>query len=296
MILIDYNQVFISALMIQIGSKPGAEIQEDLVRHMVLKNILSYRKKFKQEFGEIVICADDMNYWRKTAFPYYKASRKKLRKASGFDWNAIFTTLDKIRNELKEHFPYKVIKVSTAEADDIIATISKISQDMDNPDSMFEEPVPILILSGDRDFLQLQKYPNVRQYSPIKKRFLKTDSPTRVLREHIMRGDESDGVPNFLSPDDTFVNPAGRQSPMYTKKVDAWLNIDPKDYPKTFSDIEMKRYDRNKALIDLSHIPTHIEDSIVEEFNKEPQGKRNKLLSYFIKNKLKLLTEDIGDF
>jgi 5'-3' exonuclease len=195
MILIDLNQVLISNLMQQIGSNPKVKLDEGLIRHMVLNSLRSYSKQFRSKYGEIVIACDSKKYWRRDVFPFYKAHRKKDREKSEFDWHLIFETLNKIRDELKANFPYRVIEVEGAEADDVIGVItarSALDQD-------------ILILSSDKDFVQLQKYPNVSQYSPILKRFVKTEDPHQYIREHIIRGDKGDGIPNFLSPDNTFV-------------------------------------------------------------------------------------------
>ena len=50
MIIFDYNQVAISNLMEQIGYSK-TEVQEDLVRHMILNTIRTYVKKFKKTHG-----------------------------------------------------------------------------------------------------------------------------------------------------------------------------------------------------------------------------------------------------
>ena len=209
MILVDYNQVLISSLMAQPNlHKEG--IDKDLIRHMVLNSIRMYRNKFYNRFGEVVVCCDNRNYWRKIKFPQYKAHRKKLRETSSHDWNAIFECLNSMKAELKKYFPYKVLEVCTAEADDVIGTICE----------KLNDGSAILILSGDKDFMQLQRYAGVEQYSPILKRYLRCDNPERFLKEHIMRGDKGDGVPNFLSADDTFVTDS-RQTPLSKKKIES---------------------------------------------------------------------------
>ena len=200
MILVDLNQVAISNLMVSLNSYgKGTEVNEDLVRHMVLNSLRSYRVKFNEEYGELVICCDNRKYWRKEIFPFYKASRKKYRENSDYDWTLIFETINKIRDELKEVFPYKVIDVLGAEADDIISVLTN------NYATGWLSEEKILIISGDKDFMQLQKYKSVSQYAPVLKKFLRTKNPDRFLKEHILRGDPGDGIPNFLSPDNSFV-------------------------------------------------------------------------------------------
>lgn len=294
MIIIDMNQTLISTLMAQIGSNPNAEISEDLIRHMVLTTVLHYKRKFAIDYGNLVFAADDKNYWRKDIFPYYKAGRKKSRDKSGFNWKLIFDCLNKIRDELREHFPYKVIQVPRAEADDIIATLCKFTQENLISNVLDDSKEPVLIISGDKDFMQLQKYDNVAQYSPMQKKFLKTDHPDLFLKEHIIRGDEGDGVPNFLSDDDTFVVDTKRQTPIRQVKLDVWLSQPPEAFCETPE--MLTKYERNRKLIDLSNVPVEVEQAIINEYKAPIRGDRSELFNYFIKNRLRYLLEDIGEF
>ena len=286
MILLDLNQVMIANLMIQIqGGK--ADLQEDLIRHMVLNSIRLYRQKFR-DYGELVICADDKNYWRKDVFPYYKAHRKEDREKSDLDWKMIFETLNKVKSEIKEYFPYRVIQVARAEADDVIGTLTnKFGVYLNN-----ETNERILILSGDKDFGQLQKYANVEQFSPVTKRWVKVPDPRRFLREHIMKGDRGDGIPNFLSNDSCIVAKE-RQKPLASKKLNLWVDQEPED----FCNEEMLRnYKRNEQLVDLDFVPNEIRNEVNRQYEEYEIPDRKGLLNYFIKNRLKLLTECIGDF
>ena len=286
MILVDMNQVTISNLMMQIGSKQQNDVDENLVRHMVLNSIRMYRSRFQGEYGELVLCYDSKKYWRRDYFPNYKSNRKKDRANSGLDWNTIFETLNNIRDEIKETFPYKVLEVEGAEADDCIAAIV---QHVAETPSEFEH---ILILSGDKDFIQLHKYNNVQQYSPTVKKFIKDINPDIYIREHVLKGDRSDGVPNFLSPDNTFVDEL-RQKPLTKKKLETWIDLEPTDY---CSDEMLRNYQRNKTLIDLECIPSDLKVRILEEYQNAEHGDRSKLLNYFINKRLKNLMNDIGDF
>tara|TARA_B100001094_G_scaffold102159_1_gene98311 strand:+ start:639 stop:1499 length:861 start_codon:yes stop_codon:yes gene_type:complete len=286
MILVDMNQVTISNLMMQLGSKRDNELDENLVRHMVLNSIRGYRSRFHEAFGEMVLCYDSKKYWRRDYFPNYKSNRKKDRANSGLDWNTIFETLNNIRDEIKETFPYKVLEVEGAEADDCIAAIV---QHVAETPSEFEH---ILILSGDKDFIQLHKYNNVQQYSPTVKKFIKDINPDIYIREHVLKGDRSDGVPNFLSPDNTFVDEL-RQKPLTKKKLETWIDLEPTDY---CSDEMLRNYQRNKTLIDLECIPSDLKVKILEDYQNAEHGDRSKLLNYFIKKRLKNLMNDIGDF
>jgi hypothetical protein len=288
MILLDLNQVMISNLMMQPGIASGG-IDENLIRHMVLNSIRMYNVKFKAEYGDLVICADDKKYWRKDLFPYYKAARKKSREDSPYDWNLIFETLNRVRDEIRENFPYKVIQIDKTEADDVIGTIC-INYGVELRNSQSEK---ILILSSDKDFMQLQKFANVDQYSPMAKKFLKTSEPIKFLKEHILKGDRGDGIPNILSSDDTFITEA-RQKPVTEKKLNTWVAQKPED----FCDASMLRnYQRNESLIDLSKVPSEYTDRILTAYRspKEVKGK-DKVLNYFIKNRMKQLMEHIQEF
>ena len=286
MILVDMNQVTISNLMMQLGSKRDNELDGNMVRHMVLNSLRAYRSRFHDAFGEMVLCYDSRSYWRRDYFPNYKSNRKKDRANSGLDWNVIFETLNSIRDEIKDVFPYKVLEVEGAEADDCIAAIV---QHIAETPSEFEH---ILILSGDKDFIQLQKHNFVKQYSPVLKKFVKDIDPDIYIREHVLKGDRSDGVPNFLSPDNTFVDEL-RQKPLSKKKLETWIDLDPSDF---CSEEMMRNYQRNKTLIDLECIPSDLKANILEDYQNAEHGDRSKLLNYFIKKRLKNLMNDIGDF
>jgi len=286
MILVDMNQVTISNLMMQIGSKRKNDVDENLVRHMVLNSLRMYRSRFGEEYGELVLCYDSKKYWRRDYFPNYKSNRKKDREASGLDWNLIFETLNNIRDEIRDNFPYKVLEVEGAEADDCIATIVEYVSTTPNA---FEK---VLVLSGDKDFIQLQKHSFVKQYSPVLKKFVNGQDPRLYIKEHILKGDRSDGIPNFLSSDNTFVDEL-RQKPLAKKKLETWVDLEPEDF---CTEEMMRNYQRNKTLIDLDCIPSDLKVTILEEYQKPPKGERSKLLNYFIQKRLRNLMNDIGDF
>jgi hypothetical protein len=286
MILLDLNQVMISNLMIQIKGK--SDLNEDLVRHMVLNSIRMYRQKFVKDYGELVICCDDKNYWRKDLFPYYKAHRKEDREKSDLDWGAIFDALNNIREELKQYFPYRVIQVPRAEADDIIGVLTeRHGVHLRNDDSE-----KILILSGDKDFGQLQKYVNVDQFSPITKKWIRITDPFRFLKEHIMKGDRGDGIPNFLSNDSCIIAKE-RQKPLSSKKMESWIDLEPEQF---CDETMLRNYKRNEELVDLSCVPNDIRNQVIQMYDKYEIPERKGLLNYFIKKRLKLLIEHVGEF
>ena len=282
MIIFDFNQVAIANLMEQIGSSKTA-VDESLVRHMILNTIRTYVKKFKAEYGnDIIIACDNKKYWRRDVFPHYKAHRKKARDSSGHDWNSIFECLNKIREELRGHSPYKVIEVDTAEADDIIAVLSMRHSATEK----------VMILSSDKDFAQLQKYPNVEQYSPILKKFIKEPLPSAQLKQLVIRGDKSDGIPNILSKDDVFVEGV-RQKPITEAKIINWMNQRPEEF---CNDEMLRNYKRNEMLIDLTQIPETLKQSIIDTYESTKGHTRQEFMNYMVANRLKNLIEVIDEF
>ena len=280
MILIDMNQISLASVMMHLNMNKATKPDENMVRHMILNSMRMYRTKFKDEYGELVLCYDSKHYWRRDYFPQYKAGRRKTRKDSNLEWDSIFECLNSIKQELKDYFPYKHLEVYGAEADDIIAALC-LELEFDNGKT--------LILSGDKDFIQLQKYKNVSQFSPITKKFVNGVDPELYLKEHILKGDTSDGVPNVLSPDHTFTEGL-RQRPLGKKKMTVFME---NGFPTT--EIE-RNFERNEKLIDLSKSPKDLYIKCLEEYKSAPEGDRSKLLNYFIQKRLSNLTESIGEF
>ena len=278
MIIIDMNQISLASLMMHLNMTKEKTVDEGMVRHMILNSIRLYRNMFKEKYGEVILTYDSKHYWRRDYFPQYKMNRKKARENDSKDWDNIFGVLNKIKAEFKEYLPYKYLEVYGAEADDIIGTLCK------------QEFEPIMIVSGDKDFIQLHKYENVNQYSPILKKHVNGHNPDTYIRTHILKGDTSDGVPNVLSPDITFTEGL-RQRPLGKKKIETWL-----ESMDSMPDEAKRNYQRNEKLINLDKIPQELEEQILSEIDEAPHGDRSKLLNYFIDNKLKELTESIGDF
>lgn len=278
MLIIDLSQFMISSVFAQMGNTKGVQVEEDLLRHILLNSIRAVKTKYK-DYGDVVIACDDKNYWRKDIFPYYKAHRKKAREESDIDWNTIFGCLDKFKEELRENFPYKVIQVPRVEADDIVAVLTK-----------HYHAEGIVIASSDKDYQQLQAYPRVTQYSPILKKEINCSYPDQFLLEHIIKGDAGDGIPNCLSPDNTFVMGL-RQKPVTAKKIEQ-ISYD----TSALDEATRRNFLRNKALIDFNEIPADIEQQILDAFESQEYGDRSKLFNYFIEKKMKNLMTTIGDF
>ena len=274
------NQISVASLMMHLHITKADTVDENMVRHMILNSVRMYRTMFNQEYGEIVFTWDSRHYWRRDYFPEYKLNRKMAREKDNLDWNDIYTVLNKIKDELRENLPYKYLEVYGAEADDIIAVLCKKYQNED-----------IIIVSADKDFIQLHKYPKVKQYSTNTKKMINGIDPNVYIKEHILKGDSSDGIPNVLSPDNTFVDGL-RQKPLSKKKIEVMLQT---DFDELHDKVK-RNYQRNEKLINLDNVPEELELHILNEFDSAPCGNRSKLLNYFISAKLKTLTESIGEF
>jgi len=277
MILLDFSNIIVSSIMVASRVPDEERFSENFIRHLVLNSIRSYRKKYHEKYGEIVICTDYLSSWRKDAFPHYKAHRKVQREKQqkeGVDWKALFEIIAKIIEELEENFPYKVVQIPHAEGDDVIAVLAKHAKE------------PCLIVSSDKDFNQLYKYKTVRQFSPMKHQMLKGIEPVRYLKEHIIRGDKGDGIPNILSAGNCIVE-GERQKPITKKKVEEWIKNE--SWPE-------HHWKRNQELIDFDYIPPLLAHAIERNYALQKPPNRSGLLNYFVKHKLKMLIEHIGDF
>tara|TARA_B100001778_G_C18513767_1_gene595471 strand:- start:327 stop:1148 length:822 start_codon:yes stop_codon:yes gene_type:complete len=263
--------------------KGQTEADVDFIRHSVLNSLRMYRSKYTEEYGELVICCDSPHSWRRDHFPQYKAGRKSSRESSSLNWNQIFDCFNTIKTELKTIFPYKFIQVEGAEADDIIGLLSR-------NESRNEK---IMIISSDKDFIQLQQYDNVYQWSPVTKKLVNGIEPHGYLFEHILRGDKSDGIPNVLSKDNSIVDGV-RQKPITKKYVENFVMHNAEISGRT--DEEIRNFHRNQKLIDLNETPPSLCDEIWNEYQKEPVGQRRDLLNFFVEKKLNNLIETIGEF
>ena len=279
MILLDYSQTVIGSFMAMGRGKPVVE--EDLLRHTILNSIRMFRNQFAKDYGEMVICCDDKNNWRKEVFPEYKANRRKNRENDPTDWKTLFELLHEMREELTKYFPYKVMHVDTAEADDIIGVLIEHCEEN-----------PTLILSSDKDFIQLQKYQGVRQWSPLQKKFVVGD-PAESLYDKTIRGDTGDGVPNILSSDDTLITEGKRQTPITKKKMELWRGKKPEEF---CNEAMLRNYHRNKTLVDLRETPESIRINIVNQYDNQEAGDRSQLWNYFVDNRLKNLMDVIDEF
>lgn len=298
MILIDYSQVSLAAILTFQRELKGNEAEvKNLIRHVTLSTIKSYKKKYGKEYGQVVIACDGRKYWRKEVFEHYKANRKKSRDASDLDWKLIFDTLTEMREDLAKYFPYKVVHVERAEADDVIGVLTKYVQENELiQEGLVEEAQKVLILSSDKDFKQLQLLEgDVKQWSPMVKKFI-TASKTEIkewMNEHIAKGDSGDGVPNVLSADDVFIV-GDRQKPVSAKRLEEFKAL---GREACRNDDERTRWDRNVRMVDFAHIPKDVSEEIVTAYlNTKPNTDRMAIMNYLMEHRCRLLLDELEDF
>ena len=280
MILIDANQIAISHLMVRHKIDNGINI--DTIRKSIIKVLARIHRRFKQDYGDMILCYDAKNYWRRDIFPFYKRNRKQEREKSKYDWDEVFSVLNTIRDEIRNYFPYQVIQVEKAEADDVIAAIVNLQSEQSDPEKT-------LILSADKDFIQLHKYDFVNQYDPIRNNWINHEDPIQYLQEHIIKGDRSDGIPNILTCDDAIV--AGKtQKKMSKEKITSLASMNPQDFTNF---IRLRNWKRNSVLIDLSRIPQDIIDDIILAYGSSTIPSSISI-DYFIKNNIQDIIEEFS--
>jgi len=298
MILIDFSQ-FAIANILSPEFKPDLKIgcwtpsSVNIIRHAILSGLLYVRSQYGGRFGEIVLACDGRNNWRKEIFPHYKANRKKTRDSSDLDWSRILDTISQIRDEIDVFLPYQVICLDRAEGDDVIAVLTKWAADNPVPHGLLDEPEPVLILSSDHDFAQLQKYQNVSQYSPAQKKWMPCENPQQAIFEHIAGGDSGDGVPNVLSDAATLVTDGIRQKAMRAPRLAEFAE---KGRDACEDDFQRERWDLNAKLVDFDCIPADVQSSIIDKYSTGPKKDRKKLFGYLTQNGCRLLLERIGEF
>ena len=293
-ILSDFSQLAISAVAANPEVIKG-DNTADLVKHIALVSILNLKQKFG---GRLILCCDSRTYWRKEVFPLYKGHRKH-HKDTGIDWDMVYSTINEMKAELSENFPYMVLEVPGAEADDIIATLVKyFSENELTQTGLIQAPNQIVIGSTDGDFKQLQKYKNVKQWGNVTKTFIECKNPREYLIEHIITGDAGDNIPSVVNGDAWAESRANniptRAKPLMKTRYQLFFEM---GYDACQNEEEQRNYKRNEALIDLDLIPTNISDKIIKAYHEyEIKGNKPKIMAYLQQHRMKLLLQSIQQF
>ena len=291
MILVDYSGSMFSALHVELAKNPGTACGISFLRHCLLNQLRSYSRKFHEEYGEMTVCLEGGSCWRKDVFPNYKAQRAKSRIDSGLDWEQIFRDMNQITEELQEVMPWKFIRVKGLEADDVIAILARNAASLSGSD-VFGEPSPVMIVSNDKDYAQLQEYPWVRQYLPRKGTTVVERKPRAALLDLIVHGDKADGIPNINSDIDTFAD-GGRQRPITRELMSDILARG----GKALDESQKKRFRENETLISFDKIPEEYTDKVISAWKEcSPSRNRMKLFEYLAKTGLSKQLDRACDF
>ena len=241
-VLIDVSNLTMRCLFSQM---PGPEEQEFSIFKLTF--MASFMKLLKTLEPERVICLQDSESWRKQVYPEYKANRAAKREQSVVNFDVFFPVLEKFINDIADSFKnIPFVKIPYAEADDCIATIVKNHPDWD-----------IINVSSDRDFYQLFKYPNYRQWDAMKHTFIEGLDPDVELMVKILTGDSSDNIPGLKRG----IGPK-RALKIINEDVNQWIENE-KLQPE---------YERNMKLISFDCIPKEIELAINDVINNLTYG------------------------
>lgn len=276
MIIFDFSLAL--QANVRIISKAKENVTVDNLRIRLLDHILNINKKFKRQYGSNIILALDSGSWRKKIFPYYKFKREEKRQADEYDWKTIYSHYEVIINEINDFFPYSILKVKGAEGDDIVATLCKEIRN--------EE---IMIISRDKDFMQLHRNENVSQYDPIVNKMISvTEDIDYHLFHHIMKGDESDGIPCIYSPETFYTQSLRpRQQTVYQNVVREIYKYSDQELKKYFDNKEVfKRFEQNRRLISLDHIDEEVKNNILNTYKSfEPRKARVGVIMEYLREK-----------
>jgi len=247
-----YRSIFVAGnefrqrrIQTMVGENPVDFTKDDMYlywKSLVLNGLLYAIKENQSD--KVIIANESKNNWRKDFYSEYKATRKKAREDSPIDFDEFFPILNEFIIELKDLFKnVYFIQVDRCEGDDIIAVLTKKYGN--------NKEYEIELISTDKDFVQLQKFDNFKQFTPIKKEYLKSLNPKRDLEIKILTGDKSDNIPNV-------------KYRCGVKTAEKMINEGLTEL-ETDEDIR-KNYIRNKKIIDFDLIPDDIQDSIIKEY------------------------------
>lgn len=292
-ILIDLSQIALATVMHTF--EEGTELTTPMVRHLILSTLKANALRFKKEgYTQVVIAVDNakIGYWRREFAYYYKKNRLKAREESKWDWEGYFAALHTVVEELKTYMPYIVIDVPKAEADDAIGVLTK---------KISLEGRPVLIVSSDGDFTQLHKYPNVRQWSPMQKKFVKSKSGSPALdcMTKILKGDRKDCVASVKVRGDFYYTmvEGERTPPTKTTFIEQVLDAgSDEEIAKLLTPEQFERFKENRVLIDFDYIREDIQEAILTMYNEYKVPPRGQIYKYFVKSGLSKLMKDINDF
>lgn len=293
MILLDFSAVMHADIAVNLKQNCGTKTDINYLRHLILNSLRMYNKKFSHIYGELVLCMDSKDgYWRREVFPNYKAGRKKARIDSGIDWKSVFEDVNTITEEIEKYLPYKTVRVSGLEADDVIAILAKNADKLEETNLLGDMKHDVVIISNDKDFAQLHSIRWVKQYKPRTGNVVKVPNPDFALTDLILHGDKADGIPNIRSDINTFVTEGIRQKAVTSTFIKKFLD----EGEASLTEFEKERFAMNRQLISFEEIPLKYTQLVLDEFKKEKVFSRAEFFNYCCAKGLRELVEKIQDF
>lgn len=294
-VLVDFSQTAISSVAVFANELKGGD-PKNMIKHIILNQLLGLKRRFG---GQLIICCDSRSYWRRAEFPSYKGHRKHSKDAGFLDWTMVYEVLGEMKQELSEFFPYKVLEVAGAEADDIIPVlISYFDENELVNTGLIEEPAEIVIVSTDGDYSQLQKYRQVKQWNNVTKKMLVSKNPKQDLIGYICQGQTKDNIPNVCTSDkwaaDRAADIPARASPFKTSRLIDFYN---RGYDACLNEDEKRNYRRNELLLDFDKIPSSVQGDIIRSYHStEITSSKKKIYDYLLGKRMKLLIASHSDF
>lgn len=232
-------------------TKKVIAVDWDYWEYVMFSSIYHTLLKVKN-LNEIVLAVDAKNSWRYEFWPRYKEDRKKKREKStdDFPWDKFFERYEDFLNDIKEHFPIKVMRIDKSEGDDIIGClVNKFSKQFH-------------IISTDKDFIQLLS-DRVKLYDPLKKEYIEHPYPKMFLIEQCLIGQSKDSIFNIKTPLDW---PEGKRKPGFGPK--ACEKAMAEGLQKFLESNGLKeRFSFNRTLIDFTKIPDDVCQYIIDEYS-----------------------------
>lgn len=292
-LLVDFNNLLFRTLYVREVYIQSEIPDFQLWRFLVYDSIYSCIKRFR--ISEVVLAVDDKVSWRRSYFPRYKESRKKQRDKSDVDFKIVFSVINKFIRELKHSMPFKIIKVRSAEADDVIGILAL-------------EFGNCIVSSNDEDFMQLVGEKDNRLWNPSNQKFsefpininkdkkgtpVMCKSKEEFLNYKILMGQPKDDIFNIKTPTNWGKTPEteGKRKPGFgvisaqkvmKAGVHEWIEKEQLE----------DRYKRNSVLIDFHRIPNVINNRIGDVYNNHTYPPPENIYKFFKEFQMRYFLEN----
>lgn len=269
MIVDTANLLFrVSAAQGKYGSSASPEDRAGLALHIFLNAMNKYYKQFKPD--QIAMTFEGSNNWRKDYTKSAACISKKVYKANRVkDPSMIpfFELIKAFEDLARNHTSLVCLSNPILEGDDLFAGyVQRFTAQGDE----------VIGISGDKDFVQLLKYPNFTLINPDtgKPRLLKdvcgVDDPVFFMFEKAMRGDRGDNIfPAYPRVLKKRLLKCLEDDYELTKIMnETWSYTDPETQESTEFRVG-DLFNENILLMDLEAQPEHIRKVIQETLDYE---------------------------